>query len=49
MPSWRLTDGGRYVPAWRTDVQATWRRFGWVPPSQQPTTEEVMKRWGLVV
>ena len=22
----------KYVPWWRTDVQATWRRFGWVPP-----------------
>jgi hypothetical protein len=22
----------QYVPAARTDVQATWKRFGWVPP-----------------
>ena len=49
MPSWRLTDGGRYVPAWRTDVQATWRRFGWVPPSQQAKPDEVTQRWGNVV
>jgi hypothetical protein len=34
-PSWRLTDGGHYVPAWRTDVQQTWRRFGWTPKGEQ--------------
>ncbi len=48
-PSWRLTDGGQYVPAWRTDVQATWRRFGWVPPSQQDKPDEVAEKWGNVV
>ena len=49
MPSWRLTDGGQYVPAWRTDVQQTWRRFGWVPPSQQDKPDEVTEKWGDVV
>jgi len=49
MPSWRLTDGGHYVPAWRTDVQQTWRRFGWVPPSQQAKPDEVTEKWGNVV
>jgi hypothetical protein len=34
-PSWRLTEGGQYVPAWRTDVQQTWRRFGWTPKGEQ--------------
>ena len=24
-----------YKPAAATDVQATWKRFGWVPPSQK--------------
>ena len=48
-PSWRLTDGGHYVPAWRTDVQQTWRRFGWVPPSQQAKPDEVTEKWGNVV
>lgn len=27
-PQWR------YVPAAETDVQATFKRFGWVPPSR---------------
>jgi len=48
-PSWKLTDGGHYVPAWRTDVQQTWRRFGWVPPSQQAKPDEVAEKWGNVV
>jgi len=48
-PSWRLTEGGHYVPAWRTDVQQTWRRFGWVPPSQQAKPDEVTEKWGNVV
>jgi len=48
MPSWRLTDGGHYVPAWKTDVQQTWRRFGWVPPSQQAKPDEVAEKWGNV-
>jgi len=48
-PSWRLTDGGHYVPAWKTDVQQTWRRFGWMPPSQQAKPDEVTQRWGNVV
>lgn len=26
-----LLDGKPYVPHERTDVQATWRRFGWRP------------------
>lgn len=25
----------RYVPAAATSVQATWRRFGWTPPSEK--------------
>ena len=34
-PSWTLhREPHRYVPWWRTDVQATWRRFGWVPRSE---------------
>jgi hypothetical protein len=25
----------QYVPAAATDVQQTWRRFGWAPPSKE--------------
>ena len=34
-PEKSLLDGREYTPAAGTDVQATWRRFGWVPPSVQ--------------
>jgi hypothetical protein len=26
----------RYIPAAATDVQQTWRKFGWSPPSEMP-------------
>jgi hypothetical protein len=28
-----------YVPAAATDVQKTWIKFGWTPPSQVPPSE----------
>lgn len=31
-PSVRITDT-RFVPTRGSDVQATWRKFGWTPPS----------------
>jgi hypothetical protein len=31
-PSRLLHQGFDYVPASRTDVTQTWRRFGWIPP-----------------
>jgi hypothetical protein len=31
-PSRLLHQGFDYVPAARTDVTQTWRRFGWIPP-----------------
>ena len=34
-PERTLLDGREYTPAAGTDVQATWRKFGWVPPSVQ--------------
>ena len=35
-PSWHLhKEPQRYNPSWATDVQATWRRFGWVPKGEQ--------------
>lgn len=35
-PSLRTTDP-RFVPTRGADVQATWRRFGWTPPSATMT------------
>lgn len=30
-----LLEGKPYVPATRTDVLATFKRFGWTPPSEK--------------
>ena len=31
-PSWALhKEPHRYTPSWATNVQATWRKFGWQP------------------
>lgn len=30
-PSVGLLRGQKYVPAAQTNIQDTWRRFGWVP------------------
>jgi len=35
-PSIPITDK-RFVPTRGADVQATWRRFGWTPPSATMT------------
>ena len=35
LPEQSLLQGREYTPAAGTDVQATWRKFGWVPPSVQ--------------
>jgi hypothetical protein len=33
IPTQRVTDPNfKYVPQAKTDVQETWKRFGWVPP-----------------
>ena len=29
-----LLDGAPYTPSTHTDVQATWRKHGWTPPSK---------------
>lgn len=29
-----LLDGAPYTPSTHTDVQATWRKYGWTPPSE---------------
>ena len=34
-PSKGLLRGFNYTPAAKTDVQATWRRFGWKPVHEQ--------------
>lgn len=31
----------KYVPAAATDIQATWRRFGWRPLSEMPNMRSV--------
>jgi hypothetical protein len=36
----RLLDGMPYIPSVKTNVQNTWRRFGWKPPSEQPKKDE---------
>lgn len=40
-PSKKLTDPDFvYVPAAQTDVQKTWRKFGWQPKTQ-PTFDQI--------
>jgi hypothetical protein len=41
-PTGRLLDGAEYIPALKTNVQATWRKFGWVPPSEQKQKSRVI-------
>ena len=46
-PSIPITDR-RFVPTRGADVQATWRKFGWVPPSEYkptPVFVEKVKEW----
>lgn len=31
----------KYVPAAATDIQATWRKFGWRPQSEMPNLRSV--------
>ena len=43
-PSISITDK-RFTPTRGADVQSTWRRFGWVPPSEyKPTPVFVEKK-----
>lgn len=35
-----LLDGKPYIPSTHTDVQRTWRKYGWTPPSEYRVTEE---------
>lgn len=30
-----------YVPACRTDISVTWRKAGWIPPSEMKQIEEI--------
>ena len=40
LPSKTLAQGFEYTPANLTDVQATWRRFGWLPLAEVAANEE---------
>ena len=39
-PTKTLAQGFEYTPANLTDVQATWRRFGWIPMAEVVANEE---------
>ena len=41
-PSRGLLEGFKYTPAAQTDVQATWRRFGWIPHEQTTRTPSMV-------
>lgn len=46
-PSLRTLDP-RFVPTRGADVQATWRKFGWVPPTEckpTPVFVEKAREW----
>ena len=39
-PTKTLAQGFEYTPSNLTDVQATWRRFGWIPLAEVVAHEE---------
>lgn len=43
-----LSKDFKYVPAVATNVQDTWRKFGWRPSSEVPDVRSVDKRVGDV-
>jgi len=44
-PSWSLMkEPARYTDSSSTDVQATWRRFGWLPRSERMAHEAQKKQ-----
>lgn len=46
-PTKTLFDGSEYVPASKTDVTKTWRRFGWLPKAELEAdlnTQQTLKR-----
>jgi hypothetical protein len=40
LPSKTLAEGFDYTPSNRTNVQCTWRKFGWVPLTELVAQEE---------
>ena len=46
-PTKTLLEGSEYVPAEKTDVTKTWRRFGWLPKAEaeaELNTQQTLKR-----
>ena len=39
-PTKSLAQGFEYTPSNLTDVQLTWRRFGWIPMAEVAANEE---------
>lgn len=43
-PTWRLTDqDADYTPSVKTNVQETWKRFGWVPTTEEERQDRQRK------
>ena len=39
-----LDSSFQYIPSNKTDVQATWAKFGWVAPTKQAQPEKIIDR-----
>lgn len=39
-----LDSSFQYIPSNKTDVQATWAKFGWVAPTKRAQPEKILAR-----